>query len=115
MYDMSSFGKLRVEGPDAECFLDRICGADMSVETGKIVYTQFLNETGGIEADVTVTRLSSDAFLVVTPAATRLADETWMRRHLGDHRAVITDVTAGEGVLAVMGPNSRKLLQAVTQ
>ncbi|SEG08441.1 GcvT family protein [Jhaorihella thermophila] len=114
MYDMSSFGKLRVEGPDAEAFLNHVCGADMSVPVGKIVYTQFLNPRGGIEADVTVTRLSETAWLVVTPAATRLADETWLRRHLGDYRAVITDVTAGEGVLAVMGPNARKLMQAVS-
>ena len=114
MYDMSSFGKLRVEGPDAEAFLNRMSGADMSVPTGKIVYTQFLNDRGGIEADVTVTRLSETAYLVVTPAATRLADETWLRRHLADERVVITDVTAGEGVLAVMGPRARDLMQAVS-
>ena len=114
MYDMSSFGKLRVEGPDAEAFLNRVCGADVAVPVGKIVYTQFLNRTGGIEADVTVTRLSETAYLVVTPAITRLADETWMRRALRDERVVITDVTAGEAVLAVMGPNARKLMQAVS-
>lgn len=114
MYDMSSFGKIRVEGPDSEAFLNHICGADMSVPVGKIVYTQFLNTNAGIEADVTVTRLSDTAYLVVTPAATRLADQTWMRRHLGDYVAVITDVTAAEGVLAVMGPKSRDLLQAVS-
>ena len=114
MYDMSSFGKLRVEGPDAEAFLNHVCGANMSVPVGKIVYTQFLNTKGGIEADVTVTRLSETAYLVVTPAATRLADETWLRRNLGSNIAVITDVTAGEGVLAVMGPNARALLQAVS-
>ena len=114
MYDMSSFGKLRVEGPDAEVFLNYICGADMSVPAGKIVYTQFLNARGGIEADVTVTRLSEREYLVVTPAATRLADQTWMQRHLGKWRVVITDVTAGEGVLAVMGPNARALMQKVS-
>ena len=114
MYDMSSFGKLRVEGPDAEAFLNYVAGGDFSVPVGKIVYTQFLNTRGGIEADVTVPRLSETAFLVVTPAATRLADETWLRRHLGDRRVVITDVTAGEAVMAVMGPNSRHLLQAVS-
>ena len=114
MYDMSSFGKIRVEGRDAEPFLNYICGADMSVPVGKIVYTQFLNTNAGIEADVTVTRLSETAYLVVTPAVTRLADQTWMRRHIGDHNVVITDVTAGEGVLAIMGPNSRDLLQRVS-
>ncbi|WP_306152903.1 FAD-dependent oxidoreductase [Roseovarius sp. MMSF_3281] len=114
MYDMSSFGKLRVEGPEAEGFLNHVCGADMSVPVGKIVYTQFLNERGGIEADVTVARLSETAYLVVTPAATRLADETWLRRHLGERMVVITDVTAGEGVLAVMGPRAREVMQAVS-
>ncbi|MGX1197316.1 GcvT family protein [Parvibaculum sp. MBR-TMA-1.3b-4.2] len=112
MYDMSSFGKLRVEGRDAEAFLNHICGGDMSVPVGKIVYTQFLNTHGGIEADVTINRLSETAYLVVTPAATRLADENRMRRYLGDYSAVITDVTAAEGVLAIMGPGSRDLLQA---
>ncbi len=114
MYDMSSFGKIRVEGRDAEGFLNHVCGADMSVPVGRIVYTQFLNAHGGIEADVTVTRLSETAYLVVTPAATRLADETWLRRHIGDHQVVITDVTAAEGVLAVMGPKARDILNTVS-
>jgi 4-methylaminobutanoate oxidase (formaldehyde-forming) len=114
MYDMSSFGKIRVEGPDAEAFLNYIGGGDYSVPNGKIVYTQFLNTRGGIEADATVTRLTETSYLVVTPAATRLADQTWMQRHVGDFRVVITDVTAGEGVLAVMGPNARKLLEKVS-
>ncbi len=114
MYDMSSFGKIRVEGPDAEAFLNYVGGGDYSVPVGKIVYTQFLNSRGGIEADVTVTRLSETAYLVVTPAATRAADQTWMQRNVGDYRVVLTDVTAGEGVLAVMGPNARKLLQMVS-
>lgn len=114
MYDMSSFGKIRVEGRDACAFMNHIGGGQYDVPVGKIVYTQFLNQRGGIEADVTVTRLSETAYLVVTPAATRLADETWMRRHQGAFNVVITDVTAGEGVLAVMGPNARKLLQAVS-
>ncbi len=114
IYDMSSFGKLRVEGRDAEPFLNRLCGADMSVPAGKIVYTQFLNQTGGIEADVTVTRLNETAYLIVTPAATRLADETWLRRHIREEQVIITDVTAGEGVLAVMGPKARDLMKAVS-
>ena len=114
MYDMSSFGKIRVEGPDAEAFLNYVGGGDYSVPVGKIVYTQFLNACGGIEADVTVTRLSETAYLVVTPAATRLADQTWMQRHVGDYRVVITDVTASEGVLALMGPRSREVLQRIS-
>lgn len=114
IYDMSSFGKIRVEGPDAEPFLNYICGANLTVPVGKIVYTQFLNARGGIEADVTVTRLSETAYLVVTPSGTRLADQTWMRRHQGDYRVVLIDMTAAEAVLAVMGPRSRELLQRVS-
>jgi len=114
MYDMSSFGKVRVEGPDAEAFMNYICGANCSVPAYKIIYTQFLNSSAGIEADVTVTRLSETAYLVVTPAITRLADQAWMHRHVGDFRVVITDVTAGEAALAIMGPNVRDLLAKVS-
>ncbi|MEO0633831.1 MAG: FAD-dependent oxidoreductase [Pseudomonadota bacterium] len=114
MYDMSSFGKLRVEGPDATAFLNHVAGGQYDVPVGKIVYSQFLNTRGGIEADVTITRLSETAYLVVTPAATRLADQTWLQRHVGERRVVITDVTAGESVLAIMGPNARKLMQRVS-
>ncbi|MEO0486553.1 MAG: FAD-dependent oxidoreductase [Pseudomonadota bacterium] len=114
MYDMSSFGKIRVEGPDATAFLNYVAGGQYDVPVGKIVYSQFLNARGGIEADVTITRVSETAYLVITPAATRLADQTWMERHRGDFLVTITDVTAGEGVLAVMGPKSRALLEAVS-
>ena len=114
LYDMSTFGKIRVEGKDAESFLNYLCGANLSVDIGKIVYTQFLNSKGGIEADVTVTRLSETTYLIVTPAATRLADETWLRRNQKDYSVVITDVTAAEGVLALMGPASRALLNSVS-
>ena len=114
MYDMSSFGKIRVEGPDAEAFLNYVAGGNYSVPVGKIVYTQFLNDRAGIEADVTITRLSPDAYLVVTPAATRLADQTWLMRHKDAYRVTITDMTAAEGVLAIMGPQARDLLQKVS-
>ncbi|MCE8507147.1 FAD-dependent oxidoreductase [Ruegeria pomeroyi] len=114
MYDMSSFGKIRVEGPDATAYLNHIAGGQFDVPVGRIVYTQFLNVNGGIEADVTVTRLSETAYLVVTPAATRYADQTRMMRLAGDFRVVITDVTAGEGVLAVMGPKARELMARVS-
>ena len=114
IYDMSSFGKIRVEGSEACEFLNYISGANCDVPIGRIVYTQFLNEDGGIEADVTVTRLSELSFMVVTPAATRLADQTWMLRHSINFNIVIIDVTSAEGVLAIMGPNSRKLLSQIS-
>ncbi|MGD1925603.1 MAG: FAD-dependent oxidoreductase [Paracoccaceae bacterium] len=114
MYDMSSFGKIRAEGPDAEAVLNRICGGNMSVPVGKIVYTQFLNAKGGIEADVTVTRIREDLYLIITPAATAIRDMSWLKRHVGDARVVFTDVTVGEGCLAVMGPKARDLLASVS-
>jgi 4-methylaminobutanoate oxidase (formaldehyde-forming) len=114
MYDMSSFGKIRVEGPDAESFLNRICGNNVSVPVGKITYTQFLNDRGGIEADVTVTRLSEFAYIVVTPAATVPRELSWMNRHKNDASVAIVNVTSAEGVLAVMGPNARALLEEVS-
>lgn len=114
MYDMTSFGKIRVEGRDATAFLNYVAGGQYDVPVGKIVYSQFLNTRGGIEADVTITRLSETAYLVVTPSITRPADQVWLQRNVGDFNVVITDVTAGEGVLAVMGPNSRALLEKVS-
>ncbi|RED14025.1 GcvT family protein [Pontivivens insulae] len=114
LYDMSSFGKIKVEGPDAEAFLNHVCGGDMSVPVGKIVYTQMLNVNGGIEADITVTRLSETSYIVVTPAATLVRDMAWMRRHVGDRFVVLTDMTSAEAVICVMGPKSRDLLKAVS-
>ena len=114
LFDMTSFGKIRVEGRDALAFLQRLCANEMDVEPGKIVYTQMLNNRGGIECDLTVTRLSDTAFFLVVPGATLQRDLAWLRRHLGEEFVVITDVTAAEAVLCVMGPKSRKLMQAVS-
>lgn len=114
LFDMSSFGKIRVEGRDALAFLQRLCANEMDVEAGRIVYTQMLNDQGGIESDLTVTRLSETAYLLVVPAATLQRDLAWLRRHLGDDFAVITDVTAAEAVLCLMGPKSRDLLARVS-
>jgi len=114
LFDMTSFGKIRVEGRDALDFMQRVCANDMDVAAGKIVYTQMLNERGGIECDLTVTRLSDTTFYLVVPGGTLQRDLAWLRRHLGDEFVVITDVTAGEAVFAIMGPRSRELLQKVS-
>ena len=113
-FDMTSFGKIRVEGRDACAFLNRVCGAEMDVAPGRIVYTQMLNARGGIESDLTVTRLSERAYLMVVPGATLQRDLAWLRRHLGDAFAVVTDVTNAEAVLCVMGPKARDLMRAVS-
>jgi 4-methylaminobutanoate oxidase (formaldehyde-forming) len=115
LFDMTSFAKFRVEGRDAEAVMQTIGANDMAVAPGRIVYTQFLNERAGIEADLTVTRLSETAYMVVTAGAAGRRDLAWLKRHIPDDaRAVVTDVTSGEAVLCVMGPNSRALLEAVS-
>ena len=113
-FDMTSFGKIRVEGPGACAFLNRLCSAEVDVAQGRIVYTMLLNERGGIEADLTVTRLSETAYLLVVPGATLQRNLAWLRAHLGDEFAVITDLTAAESVLCVMGPKARDLMAAVS-
>jgi len=114
LFDMTSFGKIRVEGRDALAFLERLCANQIDVEPGRIVYTQMLNGRGGIESDLTVTRLSKTAFLLVVPGATLQRDLAWLRKHLRDEFVVITDMTAAESVLCLMGPRSRELMQKVS-
>ncbi len=116
LFDQTSFGKFLVQGPDSEALLQRVCANDVAVAKGRVVYTQWLNERGGIEADLTVTRLAEDAYMVVTGAAVARRDLLWLQRHLdAETRAVVTDVTSGYAVLGVMGPNSRQLLAGLTQ
>ena len=114
LFDMTSFGKIRVEGRDACAFLNRLCSAQMDVAVGRIVYTMMLNGRGGIESDLTVTRLGETAFLLVVPGATCTRVLAWLRAHLADAFAVITDVTAGEAVLCVMGPGGRAVMGRVS-
>ena len=110
LFDMSSFGKLRIEGRDALAFLQKLCANQMDTAVGKITYTQMLNRNGGIESDLTVTRLAETSFLAVVPAATVVRDMAWMKRHIGDLNVVVIDVTASESVLCLMGPNARNVL-----
>ncbi|MGF1612190.1 MAG: FAD-dependent oxidoreductase [Kiloniellales bacterium] len=115
VFDQSSFGKFLLQGRDAEAVLQRICANDVAVPPGKVVYTQWLNERGGIEADLTVTRLVEDSYLVVTGAAVAGRDLHWLKRNIPDgSHATVTDVTSGMAVLGVMGPNSRALLSRLT-
>ena len=112
MFDMSSFGKIKLIGRDAEAVLQRIAANDVAVPVGKIVYTQFLNSEGHIEADVTITRLSADEFLIVTPAATVRRDLHWINGHIPDSsHAIAVDITVSESVFVVMGPDARSFLE----
>jgi 4-methylaminobutanoate oxidase (formaldehyde-forming) len=115
LFDQSSFAKFLVQGRDAEATLNRICCNDIAVAPGRVVYTQWLNEAGGIEADLTVTRLAEAAFLVVTSGTSQRRDLDWLKRNIPDGaHAAVTDVTSGIATLGVMGPRSRALLQNLT-
>lgn len=115
VFDQSCFTKFMVEGRDAMRVLNRICANDIDVEVGRMVYTQWLNERGGIEADLTVTRVSETAFMVVSIAASQTRDLAWLRRHIPvDAHAFVFDVTSAMPMLAVMGPKSRDLLQKIS-
>jgi 4-methylaminobutanoate oxidase (formaldehyde-forming) len=115
LFDLSSFAKFQLEGRDATQMLNTICTANVDVPVGKIVYTQWLNERGGIEADVTVTREAEHRYLIVTSCANHVRDLTWLRRNIHpDARAVVVDVSSACSVLSVMGPESRALLSSIT-
>ena len=114
LFDQSSLAKFRVRGPDATAVLQRLCANDVDVAPGRIVYTQMLNARGGIECDLTVTRLAEDTYLVVTIAAAATHDADWIRRGIGAARVTLSDVTSAFTVLGVMGPRSRELLARVT-
>jgi glycine cleavage system aminomethyltransferase T/glycine/D-amino acid oxidase-like deaminating enzyme len=115
LFDQSTFAKFLVQGPDAETTLQKICANNVGVEPGRAIYTQWLNERGGIEADLTVTRLAEDKYWVVTAAVTAVRDMTWLKRQVpGGARVGIDDITANYAVIGVMGPNSRTLLSRLT-
>jgi glycine cleavage system aminomethyltransferase T/glycine/D-amino acid oxidase-like deaminating enzyme len=114
LFDQTSFAKFRVEGHDALAALNEICANEVDVEPGKAIYTQWCNTNGGIEADLTVTRLDETEFFVVTAAASATRDEAWLRRHCRGHDVTVTDVTTDLAMFGVMGPRSRDLLGDLT-
>jgi len=112
LFDQSSFSKYLVQGRDAVSVLQKICTANIDTSAEKIVYTHWLNERGGIEADLTVTRLGENEFMVISGAATTHKDLDWLRRNIGqDDFCSVTDVTNQYAVFGVMGPNSRAMLE----
>jgi len=114
--DQSSFSKYQVEGPDAENFLNRVCSNNVAVAVGKMVYTQWLNDRGGIEADVTITRLTAEKFLVISGVACQTRDMNWLHRNkAADEVVMINDITSALAVVTVMGPRSRDTLSKLSE
>jgi len=112
LFDQSSFSKYLVQGRDATAVLQRICTANIDTAPNRIVYTHWLNERGGIEADLTVTRMAENEYMVISGAATTHKDLHWLGSHMGaDEFCTVTDVTSQYAVFGVMGPNSRAMLE----
>ena len=115
MFDQSSFCKLLVQGRDACKVLNRVATAQMDVEVGRVIYTQFLNQRGGVEADLTVTRLAADQYLVLTAAFTATHVHAWIHEQIpSDAFCLVTDVSSSYAMLNIQGPNSRALLNSVS-
>jgi glycine cleavage system aminomethyltransferase T/glycine/D-amino acid oxidase-like deaminating enzyme len=111
LYDQTSFGKLLLQGRDALAVLERLCANAINVAPGRMVYTALLNERGGFESDLTITRLGPESFLLVTGSAQPTRDADWIARHTrADESAVLTDVSAMTTVLSLMGPSAKALL-----
>ena len=112
--DMAFMAKFDVQGRDAGRVLERLSANHVDGEPGRITYTQWLNDGGTLEADLTVTKLADDRFWVVASDTAHRHALTWLRRHIGDAHAFVTDVTSGYAQINVQGPRSRELLAAVT-
>jgi glycine cleavage system aminomethyltransferase T/glycine/D-amino acid oxidase-like deaminating enzyme len=116
MIDMTSFGKIELEGPGALPLLERVCDNRIDRPVGSVVYTQFLNRRGGIVADVTVTRLGEQWFRVITGAGVVESDMGWLRLH---HRAEdgelrLSELTERLAVIGIWGPRARDVVSACT-
>lgn len=115
LFDQTSFAHLLVQGHDALAFLQRLSTNDVDVPVGRVVYTPWLNERGGMESDVTIARTGDNEFLVVTAAVQRIRDLAWLRIHAKDAGHVfVTDASSGYACLSIMGPRSRELLTRVS-
>jgi 4-methylaminobutanoate oxidase (formaldehyde-forming) len=115
MLDMSLMAKFLVQGRDAEQVLNLVSANDVAVPVGRVVYTPWLNRAGGIEADLTVTRLAEDRFLVVVTDLIHRRIAPWIERHAPDAAHVtVVDVTSGTTLMTVQGPRSRELLSRLT-
>jgi 4-methylaminobutanoate oxidase (formaldehyde-forming) len=116
LFDETSFAKFEIAGPGAVAFLQYACANDIDRPVGSIVYTQLLNGRGGIECDLTVTRVTDDRFLMITGTAVGQHDLGWLRRHLREDESVrITDLTSGRVCFALWGPRARDILSSVSR
>ncbi len=114
LLDLSAFSKYDITGARATAFLDRLCANGLPRRDGGIVLTHMLGESGGIECEATLTRLGPERYYMLSAAIAELHDLDWLRQHLGEQDAAITNVTADYGCLVVAGPRSRDVLAKLT-
>ena len=116
LFDQSSFAKFTLKGPDAEAALGWIAANDVAKSVGALVYTQMLNDAGGIECDLTCARVAEDEYAITTGTGFATRDFDWIARNIpAGMNAQLVDVTSGTAVLSLMGPRARDILQAVTR
>jgi glycine cleavage system aminomethyltransferase T/glycine/D-amino acid oxidase-like deaminating enzyme len=116
LFDQSSFGKFAVSGQDALPLLERLSANKIDVPVGRVVYTQWLNSRGGIEADLTISRTGSQGFLVITGAAVRTRDLSRLNHFAAAFEdVIIADISRQQAVLGLMGPEARTLLQPIAE
>ena len=116
LFEQSGFSKFRVDGPDATRLLQRVCGNNVEVAPGRTVYTGLFNRRGGFESDLTVVRLAAEEYYLISGTSQTVRDPDWILRQAERGEQVrVTDVTTSFGVLGVMGPRSRELLQRVSE
>jgi len=115
MFDQTSFAKFVLKGPDALQVLQRLCANDIDVPIDKMVYTAMLNERGGFESDLTITRLAADTFFILTGSAQATRDADWIDKHIEhDEFASLVDISSAYSVISVMGPKSGELLSRLS-
>jgi 4-methylaminobutanoate oxidase (formaldehyde-forming) len=115
VFDQTSFAKFVLKGRDALAVLQRLCANEIDVPIGKMVYTAMLNQRGGFESDLTITRLARDTFFILTGSGQATRDAAWIERHIATHEfAALVDVTSAYSVISLMGPQSEALLRTLS-
>jgi glycine cleavage system aminomethyltransferase T len=115
VFDQTGFSKLLIKGSDVVSVLQRLCGNDVDMLVGRIIYTGMFNQQGGFESDLTIVRTGLFEFYLITGTAQTIRDLDWINRHIRpDEHAEIIDVTSGWSVIGLMGPQSRALLSRLT-
>jgi 4-methylaminobutanoate oxidase (formaldehyde-forming) len=116
VFDQTGFSKFILKGPDALEVLQRLCGNNIDVACGRVVYTGLFNERGGFESDLTLIRVAPEEFMIITGTAQTTRDFDWIQSHIdAGGRAALVDVTRGLSIIGVMGPQARVLLGRLTE